>query len=281
MTTSSSPASSDVARRQFLAGGAGVGAVALAGCLGGGLSNGTRTERYAVDPGLALRVIADDGRVRVLGDASVDRVEVRSTVAANDLGNPLERAPLETAIENDQFVVHARAERGDGFLASRVTHDVEVRVPDGLSVARVETANGAVDVSGVAGDVEARSRNGDVTVSNVDRILVLESGNGDVTAVATRSVASARTANGDVDVELVTLERDADVRSTNGDVTVRVDPALAAVVDLEAGNGRVQVRDVAVDRDVDERRRVVGRLGDGEHRIRARTGNGTVTLRAR
>jgi hypothetical protein len=245
VTSSSSAGSSGVARREFLAGTAAVGAVALAGCLGTSISSGTRTERYVIDPGLVLRVVADNGGVRVLGDASVDRVEVRSTVAANDLGNPLERAPIETAVENDRFVVHARAERGDGFLASRVRHDVEVRVPDGLAVGRVETANGRIDVSGVAGDVEARSSNGDVTASDVDGVLRLESGNGDVSAVATRGVASARTGNGDVDVELVALARDADLHSGNGDVTIRV----------------------------------VGRLGDGEHRIRARTGNGTVTLR--
>ena len=64
-------------------------------------------------------------------------------------------------------------------------------------------------------------------------------------------------------------------------MTIRVGPTLAALVDLEAGNGRVRVTDVAVDRDVDERRRVVGRLGDGDHRVTARAGNGTVTLRAR
>jgi hypothetical protein len=120
VTSSSSAGSSGVARREFLAGTAAVGAVALAGCLGTGISSGTRTERYVVDPGLVLRVVADNGGVRVLGDA---------------------------------------------------------------------------------------------------------------------------------------------------------------LVDLETGNGRVHVADVAVDRDVDDRRRVVGRLGDGEHRIRARTGNGTVTLR--
>ncbi|WP_227132501.1 DUF4097 family beta strand repeat-containing protein [Halorubellus salinus] len=273
--------SSSIDRRRFLAGTATIGAVALAGCIStsAGISNGSKSALYAVPEGRSLRVVAENGDVRVLADDSLDRVKVRSTVASNGLGNPLDSAPVETAIENDRYVIHARAER-DGFLGGRVSHDVEVRVPAGVRVDRVETANGRVHVSGVAGDVHASSRNGDVAASSVDGVVSLESENGDVTASATRGVAEARTGNGDVLVDLVALDRDATLRSGNGDVTVRVDPALAARVDLSTDNGRVRVVDVAVDADVDERRHVRGRIGDGTHRITARTGNGDVRLEA-
>lgn len=281
MTPASTQSATRVGRRRFLAGTATVGAVALAGCLstGRGISNGSKSALYTVPEGRLLRVVAENGTVRVLTDDILDRVKVRSTVASNGLGNPLDSAPVETAVENDRYVVHARAER-DGFLGGRVRHDVEVSVPTGVRVDRVETANGRVHVSGVAGDVHASSKNGDVVASNVDGVVTLESGNGDVTASATRGVAEARTGNGDLVVELVALDRDATLRSGNGDVTVRVDPALAARVDLSTGNGRVSVVDVTVDADVDERRHVRGRIGDGGHRIDASTGNGDVRLEA-
>lgn len=282
MTLPSSRSSARAGRRWFLAGAATLGAVALAGCLSttGGISNGSKSALYVVPEDRSLRVAAENGDVRVVADDGLDRVQVRSTVASNGLGNPLESAPVETGLENDRYVIHARAER-DGFLGGRVTHDVEVRVPPGIRVDRVETANGRVEVSGVVGDVHASSRNGDVAATSVDGVVSLESANGDVTATATRGVAEARTGNGDVVVELAALDRDATLRSGNGDVTVRVDPALAARVDLSTDNGRVRVVDVAVDADVDDRRHVRGRLGDGGHRIAARTGNGDVTLRAR
>jgi hypothetical protein len=281
MTLAATQPASSIDRRRFLAGAATVGAVALAGCLStaGGISNGSKSAMYTVGDGLSLRVAAENGEVRVVADDGLDRVKVRSTVASNGLGNPLKSAPVETAVENDRYVVHARAER-DGFLGGRVRHDVEVRVPADVRVDRVETANGRVHVSGVVGDVHASSQNGDVSASDVDGVVRLESANGDVTATATRGVAEARTGNGDVTVELAALDRDATLRSGNGDVTVRVDPALAARVDLSTGNGRVSVVDVAVNADVDDRRHVRGRIGDGGHRITASTGNGDVRLEA-
>jgi hypothetical protein len=59
-----------------------------------------------------------------------------------------------------------------------------------------------------------------------------------------------------------------------------VDPALAARVDLSTKSGRVSVVDVPLDRSVDDRRHVSGRLGDGGPRLTARTGNGDVRLEA-
>lgn len=281
MTPRASHTPSSIDRRHFLAGAATVGAVALAGCIStnAGISNGSKSAMYTVPEGRLLRVAAENGEVRVVADDNLDRVKVRSTVASNGLGNPLDSAPVETAMENDRYVIHARAER-DGFLGGRVRHDVEVTVPTGVRVDRVETANGRVHVSGVAGDVHASSRNGDVTASSVDGVVTLESSNGDVTATATRGVAEARTGNGDVTVDLAALDRDALISSGNGDVTVRVDPALAARVDLSTGNGRVSVVDVTVDADVEDRRHVRGRIGDGGHRIDASTGNGDVRLEA-
>lgn len=273
-------------RRRFLAGTAAVGAAALAGCLASGdvaLTTGSRGETVTVADGTVLEVFAHNGDVRVVpADNRSDKLAVASRIATTGTGSAFERARIEVEErDDDRLVVRAVVDPSDAPFAPSVVHDVNVRVPDGVTVERVTTQNGEVDVEDVTGDVHASSLNGRVSVSGVDGVVVAESSNGDVRVRGTRGVARATTTNGGVDVEVAALDADGEYRSANGDVVVRVDPALAARVDLETGNGEVRVRGVDLDRSVDDRRRVRGRMGAGGYRIRARTANGDVTLRAR
>lgn len=257
----------DLSRRRFLAGTAVVGATALPGCVGNtdvALTTGSRGETFTVAPGTVLHVAAHDGDVRVVRNApGNDKLVVQSRIATTGLGDAFDRARIETDAQEGRFVVRAVVDPSDAPFAPSVVHDVNVLVPDGVTVERVVAENGDVHVSGVDGVVKAESRNGDVTARNV------------------RGVSRADTGNGNVDVTLEAVQADSEYRTANGTVVVRVDADVAADLDLRTGNGRVSVQDVAVDRSVDTRTRVTGRLGAGGPRIDAHTGNGDVVLRAR
>lgn len=85
--------------------------------------------------------------------------------------------------------------------------DLEVKVPSTLSV-RLETANGAIAVRDLGGNVTAEVANGKMTITNIDGDVNVEAANGTVKIVGVKGSVKAETANGSIDI-----------RDVSGDVT--------------------------------------------------------------
>lgn len=265
-------------RRALLASTASALTGGLAGCLGGVFGT-PETEsferRYDVSDETVLTVANRNGDVTVR-----DTDEERVTVSGE------KRAGTESALDTitvdvvtgEQFTVDVRFGGGSDFTSRSV--DLAVDVPEGVTVDSAETANGAVTVDGVAGDVSASSSNGDVAVTDVDGYVACDTSNGDVRVRGTTGVTGARTSNGTVDVELLAMRDDVTCRSTNGPVTVRVGPDVSAAFRLSTSNGDAEVREVPHTVSASGRGFVEGQLRGGTSpRLSVESSNGDVTLR--
>jgi DUF4097 and DUF4098 domain-containing protein YvlB len=124
-----------------------------------------------------------------------------------------------------------------------------------------------------------RTDNGRAVARNVRGYVTLETSNGEIWSTGCDGIDGARTTNGAIDVEVLSLRQDADLRVDNGRVTVRAGDDLDADVVLETANGSVETTDVALQDVSSSQNRIEGRLGDGGNRLSARSTNGSVTLR--
>lgn len=265
-------------RRRLLAGTASVGLGALAGCTSGFFArtvseNFSRT--YDVSTGTTLSVDNRNGSVLV---QRTDGDQLR--VAGAKRGSTREALDSISidAVEGEQFVVDVSFAGSDPTWDRSVTLTIDV--PEGVTVDRVASENGGVTVTDVRGDVDATTSNGDVDVSDVDGFVALETVNGSVSARNTTGLRAARTTNGEVDVDLLAMRGDVRCASSNGSVTVRVGPDVAAGFRLTTSNGGATVGDLEYTATTTRDDVVEGRLRGGTTpTLVLSSENGDVTLR--
>lgn len=210
-----------------------------------------------------------------------------------------ERMALRLVRAGDAVIVHAepadlrpsewRDHRGVS-VALEITHpraiDVELETEDGdVRIEGVEgrlsahTADGDLRI-GVAYGPEVRltAADGDVEAERIEAGRVwVETGDGDILARSVSGALEARTGDGDILVGIGT-DGDVSVWSDEGHIVIHAPAALAADLHLRGEEVRLdlafRVEGTA------ERREVRGKVGRGDRRVAARTGEGVVALRA-
>lgn len=249
--------SQNVSRRRLLAGGSVAALAGLAGCIATSRDvEETVDERYEGDDLSELTASAVNGDITVVGEDR-DDVAVTGTKAAASEGD-LESVRLEASRDGDTLALDVDVDGGFLRFGPDPKMDLEVAVPAGLRVSRVETTNGRLEVVDVAGETAAETTNGDVELGAIDGPLSAETTNGDVTLTAVGDDATAETTNGAVDLEIEpALEATLSVSTTNGEITVEGfdDDVIRTDSDLEVTRG------------------------DGSHSLEVSTTNGDVDVR--
>ena len=235
------------------------------------------------------------------GRGGGDRVEIRGS------GRGLEaHADLEIEVPaGREFALYLAAGSTD---VRGVVGDLLIDTGAGSVVAenlqgslRIDTGSGRVSVRGVAVDVSVDTGSGGVDIEDVrGREISVETGSGSVEG-AGLSAPSLRvdtgsgridlervdsdeirldTGSGSVRLQLVSDVADLDIDTGSGSVTVWLPEVVGAQVDIETGNGGIDldfpVRVRRVSRD-----HLEGSLGDGQGQIRIETGSGGVRLARR
>ena len=263
-------------RRRFLTTGGVLGTAALAGCTEG-LSE-SQQEVTTVSPGDAERfeAINRNGRLEVQA-WNRPRVELDVTKRRFPGSAPFEAVTVETTVSDGTLRIEPRYDTNPTNAGILV--DLAVKLPTTLLAERVETANGAAVLRGSPGNPVVRSDNGRAVARNVRGYVTLETSNGAIQSSGCDGIDGARTSNGSIDVEVLSLRQDADLRVSNGQITIRASDDLDADVLLETNNGTIDTSDVDLQDVSSSRNRLEGRLGDGGNRLYARSTNGAVTLR--
>ena len=148
------------------------------------------------------------------------------------------------------------------FRRKTVNVQFAVYVPAGVRV-DVQTVNGKVDIEGAGGEVRARTVNGPVDASTTVGPLRAETVNGPI-----RAHVGAMEGEGSIELKTV-----------NGPVTAELPEDIGATLILSTVNGRIDSDlPITVNGGV-KRNRLEGTIGDGRHKVRIETVNGSVTLR--
>jgi hypothetical protein len=265
-------------RRRFLGATAAAATGGLAGCTAPFIRVDTtertverRFDAAAVD---RLRVdgATDDVRAERAGD---DAVRVRAHKTAHGGTTPAD-LELRSRMAGGTLHLETRTPTGVGIGGGSI--DLELAVPPSVAVERLDTADGDVTATGVAGDPTAVSGDGKVVLDRVPGAVAARSGDGDVTVRDPGAVRRIRSGDGDVTVTVPAVDGAADVESGDGDVTLRLGDALDAAVEVTTGDGDIAVHG-GLDRiETATERRLVGSAGDGTGDLTVRTGDGDVTV---
>jgi putative adhesin len=222
------------------------------------------TKSYTVKPGATLAVRESNGKIRVTaGDG--DKIEVTATRISKASTEEAAKADLkefsiaETATpEMVEFDSSNRSLQMTLHGTRRVEY--EIKVPKGVNVT-LKTANAAIDVQGVTGQLTVETTNGDIEAIGLG-------GGADVTAV-----------NGRVRLELAKVH-DAGVRckTTNGQIIVTLPAGAKATLAARVLHGDIQTENLSLKMNEESRQRLDATMGGGGPEIRLETTNGEVRV---
>jgi hypothetical protein len=285
--------------RRAVLGGVGAGAAALlAGCTVAGQGE-RETEPVAFSvPGEdvdSVAVAGDDGRTTVRGwDGSTVRVEATKYArGATDLDD----VRVTRAVTGGRLDI--AAERPAGFSLGPSGGGLEaldVRVPAGTRVARVDVDDGTGTVTDVEGDIDVSVDDGSLDVGPVDGHLSVSVDDGTVTAGRVDSLSGEvddgtvemtepatigdfHADDGSLGLVANDLEDGATVRSEDGDVTAALAPTVDATVVVTTDDADVQIDSGLFDDATTGAGTTRGEVGDGSARLTVEMDDGTVQMR--
>jgi DUF4097 and DUF4098 domain-containing protein YvlB len=233
-------------------------------------------QTYQLGPDGVINVRAVSGNVKVTGyDGEV------IVVTATKQGRDRDLVTIEDNSTSNRVEVRDRYPERCNCNASV---NFEVKVPRRINYRfdSFSSVSGDVDVSGVAGDLRAKSVSGNVVVKGTAGNVSASSVSGNVEVNEVAGTVSAKSTSGNVQVEIVRLDQSGnmDFTSVSGNVTVRVPATLDAEVDMSALSGDLR-SDFPIQIEKKEYgpgRTARGRIGNGTGRVKMSSVSGNLSL---
>lgn len=257
------------------------------------------TVAAGVTPTIALTTF--DGRVEVRGwDQANVSVEIERAGRSKEL---VEALTVNASQAGDTITVEALAPNQERWsslmntshqvnLIAHVPRQSVLRLRSGDGSIRVEQIDGRLDaetgdgsIRGMAltGDIRVRSGDGSIRLETVDGRVTVDTGDGMIDLGGRLSGVKATSGDGSIAIRLEAgsqPDRDWDISTTDGSITLELPDAFAANIDASTGDGVVRASD-SLGLSTGERRSrsLRGTLGDAAHLVRIRSGDGSITLR--
>lgn len=204
-------------------------------------------------------------------------------VTATKQGRDRDRVNIEDRSTGN--MVDVRVDYPDRCNNCDVEIHFDVKVPRGIAYKfnSFSSVSGDVSVTGVTGDLSAKTVSGETTVNNVSGSVNASSVSGDVHVGKVEGIVSAKSTSGDVEVEILSLEGAAnsmEFSSISGDVLVRLPGNLDADVKLSTMSGGLKT-DFPLTIEESKYgtgRKANGKIGNGSRSLKISTISGDVSL---
>ena len=243
---------------------------------GGGCSETVMTEEfyqsYRPRPDSILEVHNPNGPVKVEGYDG-ENIEIKALKETTAGQAALER--VEVYIEIDDIMT-VETEHPKGEMEVSVAY--EIKIPDKMSLGKIECYNGDIEVKDLAGNPELSTSNGNIEVKNLAGFVSARSSNGNLDISGTQGMGNLRTSNGDIKAEISALQNDLDIITSNGSITILLEPGLSATLEARTSNGTVSADNLDLEITEQEQTALNGKLNDGDYNININTSNGSIEL---
>ncbi|AOM82658.1 DUF4097 family beta strand repeat-containing protein [Salisediminibacterium beveridgei] len=146
----------------------------------------------------------------------------------------------------------------------------------------LQTTNGNIAVGGHQSSVETHSTNGRLDLVDIEGELDARTTNGNIHIINPEKSGEAKTTNGSISVDWSNIQGDWDLTGTNGKINLHIPDHADATIEGRTTNGSVS-GPLEWTREYEESsarqdRQGSAELGEGTHRIHARTVNGSIQV---
>ncbi|HKB13415.1 MAG TPA: DUF4097 family beta strand repeat-containing protein [Vicinamibacterales bacterium] len=194
---------------------------------------------------------------------------------------------IEVRTEHDGNRISVQALVGD-------RHGINLRFNDSRSAKLIvslpatsnllaKSGDGSIDVERVGGRLQLRSGDGSIHARGVNGEVDVHTGDGSITLGGTLKSVRASSGDGSVRIQVAAgsaATADWEITTGDGSVTLEIPDGFGAELDAHTGDGGISTRDVTISNVTGRigRNTLRGRLGDGGHALRVRTGDGSIRL---
>jgi len=213
---------------------------------------------YNTNENTTLTVTNRNGDIKInTCDGNTVKLDVEKKVSeAHE--DELDKTEINVTEENNEIIIETIYLDQE---KTRITVNMDITVPDYVTVKSVQSSNG------------------DVTIKNVEGYVSASSSNGDVEVRGTTGVGDVSSSNGHITVEVFDFLENINISSSNGNVVVYIIPSFNTTIDMQTSNGDVSVSGITLDKTLDEDTHVTGTLNGGGYKINIHSSNGDVELR--
>lgn len=250
----------------------------------------------------AAGIRGDTSILTASGNATLEDVKASSAEARSQYGDVqasqvrAERVELFTAsgdvaAESVEGALTATSSYGDigiedcaGELEAKTSSgDIALGSPRGSARRKLVTSYGDVRVRGAQGELDVSTSSGEVVVRDADGVLRAVSSYGDVAVEGRFTQVEAMTGSGSVAVEAragSTAAADWRIRSSYGDVSLRLPADFACVLEADSSTGDLDCEFATSVRDAQGKRlrKLQCMLGAGGKTVHVGTGSGDVSI---
>ncbi|HEY3061052.1 MAG TPA: DUF4097 family beta strand repeat-containing protein [Chloroflexota bacterium] len=164
------------------------------------------------------------------------------------------------------------------IFGKNATVDYAIEIPASVQV-NAQSSSGSLDIDGVQGAVQAETSSGTLTLNNIGGELRAKTSSGRIRGTQLRHVRDVQTSSGSVTLEGV-FRDPAQIRTSSGDVEVKLGSSSATAVDVSTRSGDINLRGVTLANQVKERNALKGTLGspEGGASLSIQTSSGDIRL---
>jgi DUF4097 and DUF4098 domain-containing protein YvlB len=229
---------------------------------------------YEADVNTVLKVSTINGQIEIYswdGDVVSLNAVKKSTISQEEL----DYVEINVIESEDLIEIEAK------YVGKRLTTpsvDMNIKVPENVTVDFVTTSNGGMQISGAKGDIIATTSNGAIIIENVDGYVSASTSNGRIELKGTTGVKDLKTSNGDISAEVYDFQENISLITSNGGINVYLNSSLDADVEMTTSNGHISIIDLSLDLTISEDKYKVGVLGEGGYILDVHTSNGNINL---
>jgi len=201
-----------------------------------------------------LKIDAGAGYLKITGDNSIDKIEVKAIIEAVD-----EEFKLSLKQKGDHAMLIADANPNNyfskGFHSPKI--DLIVKVPSHLSLkvhdgsgemtihnikkdVNIDDGSGSIDISDIGGNLEIDDGSGNMTISNVTGNIIIDDGSGSLEIEKVGGTLNIEDGSGGMDIVdvagLVTID--------DGSGSINLKRLQNGVTIIEEGSGGLKMSDI-------------------------------------
>jgi len=194
-------------------------------------------------------------------------------VHAEQHGNRVEISVTQPKRDHGGFNIHFTNRSAKLIVSLPASSDVSAKSGDG-----------SIDVERVAGHVQLRSGDGSIRGRMLGGDVEANTGDGSIKLDGKLTSVRVRTGDGSVTIRAESgsaPSADWDIVTGDGSVTLEVPDGFGAELDAHTGDGGIHMQEVTLSNVTGNvgKNSLRGRLGEGGHAVRVRTGDGSITLK--
>lgn len=144
-----------------------------------------------------------------------------------------------------------------------------------MGTVEARTSGGHIDIRDFEGEMSARTSGGHINVENAEGSIKLRTSGGHIDLERISGTVEASTSGGGINADIASIGQFIDLRTSGGNVSVRVPDGIGLDLDLKGSRVRTELKNFSGKVERDE---VEGTINGGGPKLSARTSGGSVRI---